>query len=60
MLKISGELLFASTQKGFDLTSAQLDTFVVKEITHELTSADFERRPRLRVWSIHRNGAGGV
>ncbi|MEE2790991.1 MAG: class I SAM-dependent methyltransferase, partial [Acidobacteriota bacterium] len=60
MLKISGELLFASTQKGFDLTSAQLDKFVVKEITHELTSADFERRPRLRVWSIHRNGAGGV
>ena len=60
MLRMSGELLFAARQKAVNLASAQLDTFVAKEITHELTSADFERRPRLRVWSLHRNGAGGL
>jgi 23S rRNA (guanine2445-N2)-methyltransferase / 23S rRNA (guanine2069-N7)-methyltransferase len=47
-----GELLFTAGLKAFVLDEQALRGLRVREITREITPADFELRPRLRAWSI--------
>lgn len=49
-LRRDGEILFTTNLRDFKLD--ELHGLHVREITREVTSRDFSRRPRLRAWSI--------
>jgi len=54
LLTPKGEILFTTNLRTFTLDQDRLRGFVVREITGEITPPDFEKRPRLRAWSIAR------
>ena len=49
-----GEILFATNLRTFALDPAVGTRFAAEDITSEVTPPDFERRPRLRAWSLTR------
>ena len=51
-LKPGGEIVFATNLRTFVLNDQRLHAFQVEEITEDITPRDFERRPRLRAWSL--------
>ena len=55
-LKPGGEIVFATNLRTFVLDDQRLRAFRVEEITDEITPRDFERRPRLRAWSLSAQG----
>jgi 23S rRNA (guanine2445-N2)-methyltransferase / 23S rRNA (guanine2069-N7)-methyltransferase len=54
LLTPRGEILFATNLRTFTLDQDQLRGLVAREISDEITPPDFERRPRLRAWSLAR------
>ena len=51
-LSPGGEILFATNLRTFQLDAVVETRFAAEEITAEVTPPDFERRPRLRAWSL--------
>lgn len=49
-----GEILFTTHLKSFTLDQAKLGDLEAREITGDVTPLDFERRPRLRAWTVRR------
>ena len=51
-----GELIFATNLRSFELDTVVGTRCSIEEITSEVTPLDFERRPRLRAWSLKLRG----
>ena len=51
-----GELIFAPNLRSFELDTVVGTRCSIEEITSEVTPLDFERRPRLRAWSLKLRG----
>lgn len=56
LLAPDGELLFATNLKDFALDEERLRDLDAQEITGEITPRDFERRPRIRAWTLRPRG----
>jgi 23S rRNA (guanine2445-N2)-methyltransferase / 23S rRNA (guanine2069-N7)-methyltransferase len=52
LLTPRGEILFATNLRTFELEQDRLRGLVAREISSEITPPDFEKRPRLRAWSL--------
>ncbi len=53
-LRAGGEILFTANLRDFQLDRDRLGGLEAREITEEITPRDFERRPRLRAWTLRR------
>ncbi len=53
LLYKKGKLIFSTNKKGFKLSPALLNQFIVTDITHQTVSEDFKRRPKMHLcWEI--------
>ena len=52
-----GEILFTTNARDFTFEDKRLRGLKAEEITADVTPLDFERRPRLRAWSLRRTRA---
>jgi 23S rRNA (guanine2445-N2)-methyltransferase / 23S rRNA (guanine2069-N7)-methyltransferase len=59
LLTPKGELIFTTNLRGFVLDEEGLPGLAFREITLETTPPDFERRPRLRAWTVRQLSDSG-
>ncbi len=56
LLAPGGAILFSTNSKTFALDTTRLPAIEAREITDEIIPPDFERRPRLRAWTLRPRG----
>jgi 23S rRNA (guanine2445-N2)-methyltransferase / 23S rRNA (guanine2069-N7)-methyltransferase len=56
LLRPAGEVLLVTHAPDFTLDADRIRDFRIQEITGDITPRDFERRPRMRAWSLSRLG----